>query len=165
MTGTWSDSKQMTLSDKINYRNKTFTISFLFTGKMTKLNTNPWFGVETAITYADGEQEWKSVRTDSQLKINVDYKDEPLSVTFRTKDKDVTQVKFYYSGRNIDGNLNSHHAKFEEGNIRTTWRPANEEVTSKADFTKTTNEIKQTVDTNSQTISTVQKTKVQCNLL
>ncbi|PFV33573.1 hypothetical protein COL00_31480, partial [Bacillus cereus] len=71
MTGTWSDSKQMTLSNKINYRNKTFTISFLFTGKMTKLNTNPWFGVETAITYTDGEQEWKSVRADSQLKINV----------------------------------------------------------------------------------------------
>ncbi|MHA4153190.1 phage tail spike protein [Bacillus cereus] len=157
MTGNWSDSKQMTVSDKINYRNKTFTISFLFTGKMTKLNTNPWFGVETAITYADGEQEWKSVRADSQLKINVDYKDEPLSVTFRTKDKDVTQVKFYYSGRNIDGNLNSHHAKIEEGNIRTTWQLSNDEVTSKADFTKTTNEIKQTVDTNSQTISTVQK--------
>ncbi|KAB2398927.1 MULTISPECIES: phage tail spike protein [Bacillus cereus group] len=157
MTGNWSDSKQMTVSDKINYRNKTFTISFLFTGKMTKLNTNPWFGVETAITYTDGEQEWKSVRADSQLKINVDYKDEPLSVTFRTKDKDVTQVKFYYSGRNIDGNLNSHHAKIEEGNIRTTWQLSNDEVTSKADFTKTTNEIKQTVDTNSQTISTVQK--------
>ncbi|WP_442733943.1 phage tail spike protein, partial [Bacillus cereus] len=157
MTGNWSDSKQMTVSDKINYRNKTFTISFLFTGKMTKLNTNPWFGVETAITYADGEQEWKSVRADSQLKINVDYKDEPLSVTFKTKDKDVTQVKFYYSGRNIDGNLNSHHAKIEEGNIRTTWQLSNDEVTSKADFTKTTNEIKQTVDTNSQTISTVQK--------
>ncbi|WP_257145661.1 phage tail spike protein, partial [Bacillus cereus] len=157
MTGNWSDSKQMTVSDKINYRNKTFTVSFLFTGKMTKLNTNPWFGVETAITYADGEQEWKSVRADSQLKINMDYKDEPLSVTFRTKDKDVTQVKFYYSGRNIDGNLNSHHAKIEEGNIRTTWQLSNDEVTSKADFTKTTNEIKQTVDTNSQTISTVQK--------
>ncbi|PFS38720.1 phage tail spike protein [Bacillus thuringiensis] len=157
MIGNWSDSKQMTVSDKINYRNKTFTISFLFTGKMTKLNTNPWFGVETAITYADGEQEWKSVRADSQLKINMDYKDEPLSVTFRTKDKDVTQVKFYYSGRNIDGNLNSHHAKIEEGNIRTTWQLSNDEVTSKADFTKTTNEIKQTVDTNSQTISTVQK--------
>ncbi|OJE29674.1 peptidase S74 [Bacillus thuringiensis] len=157
VTGTWSDSKQMTLSDKINFRNKTFTISFLFTGKMTKLNSNPWFGVETAITYADGEQEWKSVRADSPLKINVDYKDEPLSVTFKTKDKDITLIRFYYSGRNIDGDLNSHHAKFEEGNIRTTWQPANEEVTSKADFTKTTNEIKQTVDTNSQTISTVQK--------
>ncbi|MYW23882.1 peptidase S74 [Bacillus thuringiensis] len=157
VTGTWSDSKQMTLSDKINFRNKTFTISFLFTGKMTKLNANPWFGVETAITYADGEQEWKSVRADSQLKINVDYKDEPLTVAFRTKDKDVTQVKFYYSGRNIDGDLNSHHAKFEEGNIRTTWQLSNDEITSKADFTKTTNEIKQTVDTNSQTISTVQK--------
>lgn len=75
----------MTLSDKINFRNKTFTISFLFTGKMTKLNSNPWFGVETAITYADGEQEWKSVRADSPLKINVDYKDEPLSVTFKQK--------------------------------------------------------------------------------
>ncbi|PES39217.1 phage tail spike protein [Bacillus thuringiensis] len=157
MTGNWSDSKQMTVSDKVNYRNKTFTISFLFTGKMTKLNTNPWFGVETAITYADGEQEWKSVRADSQLKINVDYKDEPLSVAFRTKDKDVTQVKFYYSGRNIDGNLNSHHAKFEEGNIRTTWQLSNDEVTSKADFTQTTNEIQQTVNTNSQTISKVQK--------
>ncbi|WP_283746343.1 phage tail spike protein [Bacillus cereus] len=157
VTGTWSDSKQMTLSDKVNFRNKTFTISFLFTGKMTKLNTNPWFGVETAITYADGEQEWKSVRADSPLKTNVDYKDEPLSVTFKTKDKDITLIRFYYSGRNIEGNLNSHHAKFEEGNIRTTWQPANEEITSKADFTKTTNEIKQTVDTNSQTISTVQK--------
>ncbi|MED2981950.1 phage tail spike protein [Bacillus thuringiensis] len=157
VTGTWSDSKQMTLSDKVNFRNKTFTISFLFTGKMTKLNNNPWFGIETAITYADGEQEWKSVRADSQLKINVDYKDEPLTVAFRTKDKDVTQVKFYYSGRNIDGDLNSHHAKFEEGNIRTTWQLSNDEITSKADFTKTTNEIKQTVDTNSQTISTVQK--------
>ncbi|MCU5508241.1 peptidase S74 [Bacillus cereus] len=157
VTGTWSEGKQMTLSDKVNYRNKTFTISFLFTGKMTKLNSNPWFGVETAITYADGEQEWKSVRTDSPLKINVDYKDEPLSVTFKTKDKDITLIRFYYSGRNIEGNLNSHHAKFEEGNIRTTWQPANEEVTSKADFTKTTNEIKQTVDINSQTISTVQK--------
>ncbi|PGN42288.1 phage tail spike protein [Bacillus thuringiensis] len=157
ITGTWSDSKQMTISDKINFRNKTFTISFLFTGKMTKLNTNPWFGVETAITYADGEQEWKSVRADSSLKINVDYKDEPLSATFKTKDKDITLIRFYYSGRNIDGDLNSHHAKFEEGNIRTTWQPANEEVTSKADFTKITNEIKQTVDTNSQTISTVQK--------
>ncbi|WP_424577926.1 phage tail spike protein [Bacillus cereus] len=157
VTGTWSDSKQMTLSDKINFRNKTFTISFLFTGKMTKLNTNSWFGVEVAITYADGEQEWKSVRADSPLKTNVDYKDEPLSVTFKTKDKDITLIRFYYSGRNIEGNLNSHHAKFEEGNIRTTWQPANEEITSKADFTKTTNEIKQTVDTNSQTISTVQK--------
>ncbi|PGY53516.1 phage tail spike protein [Bacillus thuringiensis] len=157
MTGTWSDNKQMTLSDKVNYRNKIFTISFLFTGKMTKFNTNAWFGVETAITYADGEQEWQSVRADSQLKINVDYKDEPLSVTFRTKDKDVTQVKFYYSGRNIDGHLNSHHAKFEEGNIRTTWQLSNDEVTSKADFTQTTNEIQQTVNTNSKTISKVQQ--------
>ncbi|MGN4788307.1 phage tail spike protein [Bacillus cereus group sp. MYBK209-1] len=157
MTGTWSDSKQMTLSDKINFRNKTFTISFLFTGKMTKLNTNPWFGIEAAITYADGEQEWKSIRADATLKVNVDYKDEPLAVTFRTKDKDVTQVKFYYSGRNIEGNLNSHHAKFEEGNIRTTWQLSNDEVTSKADFTQTTNEIQQTVNTNSQTISKVQK--------
>ncbi|MGG0282910.1 phage tail spike protein [Bacillus pacificus] len=157
MTGTWSDSKYMTLSDKINFRNKTFTISFLFTGKMTKLNSNPWFGVEASITYADGEQEYKSIRTDVKLSLNIDYKEEPLSVTFKTKDKDVTQVKFYYSGRNIEGNLISHHAKFEEGNIRTTWQPANEEVTSKADFTKTTNEIKQTVDENSQTISKVQK--------
>jgi len=157
MTGTWSESKQMTVSDKINYRNKTFTISFLFTGKMTKLNTNPWFGVEAAITYADGDQEYKSIRTDIRLSLNIEYKYEPLSVTFKTKDKDVTQVKFYYSGRNIDGNLSSHHAKFEEGNIRTTWQQANEEITSKADFTKTTNEIKQTVDENSQTISKVQK--------
>ncbi|WP_457920167.1 phage tail spike protein [Bacillus mycoides] len=157
MTGTWSDSKQMTVSDKVNYRNKTFTISFLFTGKMTKLNTNCWFGVETAITYADGEQEWKPIRADGKLSLNVEYKDEPLYVTFKTKDKDVTKITFYYSGRNIDGNLNSHHAKFEEGNIRTTWQAANEEITSKSDFTKTTNELKQTVDTNSQTISKVQQ--------
>ena len=157
VTGTWSDSKQMTLSNKVNYRNKTFTISFLFTGKMTKINANPWFGVETAITYADGEQEWQSIRADSLLKINVDYKDEPLSVTFKTKDKDINLIRFYYSGRNIEGNLNSHHAKFEEGNIRTTWQLSNDEVTSKADFTQTTNEIQQTVNTNSQTISKVQK--------
>lgn len=157
MTGTWSDSKQMTVSDKVNYRNKTFTISFLFTGKMTKINTNCWFGVETAITYADGEQEWKSIRADGKLSLNVEYKDEPLYVMFKTKDKDVTKITFYYSGRNIDGNLNSHHAKFEEGNIRTTWQAANEEITSKSDFTKTTNEIKQTLETNSQTISKVQQ--------
>ncbi|MDF9495096.1 phage tail spike protein [Bacillus cereus] len=157
MTGTWSDSKQMTLSNKINYRNKTFTISFLFTGKMTKLNTNPWFGVETAITYTDGEQEWKSVRADSQLKINVDYKDEPLTVTFKTKDKDVTQIRFYYSGRNIDGNLNSHHAKLEEGNIRTTWQPANDEVTSKETFMKKTTEIEKSVDGIKESIKTVEK--------
>ncbi|MBJ8037312.1 phage tail spike protein [Bacillus cereus] len=156
MTGTWSESKQMTLSDKINYRNKTFTMSFLFTGKMTKFNTNPWFGVETAITYADGEQEWKSVRADSQLKINVDYKDEPLTVTFKTKDKDVTQIRFYYSGRNIDGNVSSHHAKFEEGNIRTTWQLSNEEVTSKATFTKKTNEIEQSVKGIKETITDVE---------
>ncbi|EOQ00359.1 hypothetical protein IES_00039 [Bacillus cereus BMG1.7] len=156
MTGTWSDSKQMTLSNKINYRNKTFTISFLFTGKMTKLNANPWFGVETAITYTDGEQEWKSVRADSQLKINVDYKDAPLTVTFKTKDKDVTQIRFYYSGRNIDGNLNSHHAKLEEGNIRTTWQPANDEVTSKETFTKKTTEIEQNVKGIKETITNVE---------
>ncbi|EEK49332.1 hypothetical protein bcere0002_35890 [Bacillus cereus ATCC 10876] len=163
MTGTWSDSKQMTLSNKINYRNKTFTISFLFTGKMTKLNTNPWFGVETAITYTDGEQEWKSVRADSQLKINVDYKDEPLTVTFKTKDKDVTQIRFYYSGRNIDGNLNSHHAKLEEGNIRTTWQPANDEVTSKETFTKKTTEIEQSVNGVKESIKTVEKTQTSFN--
>ncbi|WP_080345809.1 phage tail spike protein, partial [Bacillus cereus] len=163
MTGTWSDSKKMTLSNKINYRNKTFTISFLFTGKMTKLNTNPWFGVETAITYADGEQEWKSVRADSQLKINVDYKDEPLTVTFKTKDKDVTQIRFYYSGRNIDGNLNSHHAKLEEGNIRTTWQPANDEVTSKETFTKKTTEIEQSVNGIKESIKTVEKTQTSFN--
>lgn len=163
MTGTWSDSKQMTLSNKINYRNKTFTISFLFTGKMTKLNTNPWFGVETAITYTDGEQEWKSVRADSQLKINVDYKDEPLTVTFKTKDKDVTQIRFYYSGRNIDGNLNSHHAKLEEGNIRTTWQPANDEVTSKETFTKKTTEIEQSVNGIKESIKTVEKTQTSFN--
>ncbi|PGS79068.1 hypothetical protein COD02_29350 [Bacillus thuringiensis] len=156
IAGTWSDSKQMTLSNKINYRNKTFTISFLFTGKMKKLNTNPWFGVETAVTYTDGEQEWKSVRADSQLKINVDYKDEPLTVTFKTKDKDVTQIRFYYSGRNIDGNLNSHHAKLEEGNIRTTWQPANDEVTSKAIFTKRTTEIEQSVTGIKETITDVE---------
>ncbi|PEY71216.1 phage tail spike protein [Bacillus thuringiensis] len=163
MTGTWSDSKQMILSNKINYRNKTFTISFLFTGKMTKLNTNPWFGVETAITYTDGEQEWKSVRADSQLKINVDYKDEPLTVTFKTKDKDVTQIRFYYSGRNIDGNLNSHHAKLEEGNIRTTWQPANDEVTSKETFTKKTTEIEQSVNGIKESIKTVEKTQTPFN--
>ncbi|MGT8955070.1 phage tail spike protein [Bacillus cereus] len=163
MTGTWSDSKQMTLSNKINYRNKTFTISFLFTGKMTKLNTNPWFGVETAIIYTDGEQEWKSVRADSQLKINVDYKDEPLTVTFKTKDKDVTQIRFYYSGRNIDGNLNSHHAKLEEGNIRTTWQPANDEVTSKETFTKKTTEIEKSVDGIKESIKTVDKTQTSFN--
>lgn len=163
MTGTWSDSKQMTLSNKINYRNKTFTISFLFTGKMTKLNTNPWFGVETAITYTDGEQEWKSVRADSQLKINVDYKDEPLTVTFKTKAKDVTQIRFYYSGRNIDGNLNSHHAKLEEGNIRTTWQPANDEVTSKETFTKKTTEIEQSVNGIKESIKTVEKTQTSFN--
>ncbi|WP_144489577.1 hypothetical protein, partial [Bacillus thuringiensis] len=156
MTGTWSDSKQMALSDKINYRNKTFTMSFLFTGKMTKFNTNPWFGVETAITYTDGEQEWKSIRADSKLKVNVDYKDEPLSVTFKTKDKDVTQIRFYYSGRNIDGNVNSHHAKFEEGNIRTTWQISNEEVTSKAAFTKKTTEIEQSVKGIKETITDVE---------
>ncbi|PRT10606.1 hypothetical protein C6352_12915 [Bacillus thuringiensis] len=156
MIGTWSDNKQMTLSDKVNYRNKTFTMSFLFTGKMTKFNTNPWFGVETAITYADGEQEWKSVRADSQLKINVDYKDEPLTVTFITKDKDVNQIRFYYSGRNIDGNVNSHHAKFEEGNIRTTWQLSNEEVTSKAAFTKKTTEIEQSVKGIKETITDVE---------
>ncbi|PFJ32134.1 phage tail spike protein [Bacillus thuringiensis] len=156
IAGTWSDSKQMTLSNKINYRNKTFTIAFLFTGKMTKLNTNPWFGVETAITYTDGEQEWKSVRADSQLKINVDYKDEPLNVTFKTKDRDVTQIRFYYSGRNIDGNLNSHHAKLEEGKIRTTWQPANDEVTSKAIFTKRTTEIEQSVTGIKETITDVE---------
>ncbi|OOZ78568.1 hypothetical protein BHL35_18460 [Bacillus cereus] len=159
MTGTWSDSKQMTLSDKINYRNKTFTISFLFTGKMTKLNTNPWFGVEAAITYADGEQEYKSIRTDVKLSLNVDYKDEPLSSTFKTKDKDVTQIRFYYSGRNIDGNLNSRHAKFEEGNIRTTWQLANEEVTTKADFTKKTTEIEQSVDGVKTTVTNVQNSQ------
>ncbi|PEW12414.1 phage tail spike protein [Bacillus cereus] len=163
MTGTWSDSKQMILSNKINYRNKTFTISFLFTGKMIKLNTNPWFGVETAITYTDGEQEWKSVRADSQLKINVDYKDEPLTVTFKTKDKDVTQIRFYYSGRNIDGNLNSHHAKLEEGNIRTTWQPANDEVTSKETFTKKTTEIEQSVNGIKESIKTVEKTQTSFN--
>ncbi|KIP29061.1 phage tail spike protein [Bacillus thuringiensis] len=156
MAGTWSDSKQMTLSNKINYRNKTFTISFLFTGKMTKLNTNPWFGVETAITYTDGEQEYRSIRTDSKLKVNVDYKDEPLSSTFKTKDKDVTQIRFYYSGRNIDGNLNSHHAKFEEGNIRTTWQLANDEVTSKETFTKKTTEIEQNVEGVKTTVKSVQ---------
>ncbi|KAB7657672.1 hypothetical protein GBN78_08520 [Bacillus sp. B2-WWTP-C-10-Post-4] len=156
MVGVWSDSKQMTLSDKINYRNKTITISFLFTGKMTKLNTNPWFGVETAITYADGEQEWKSVRADLKLNVNADYKDEPLSVTFKTKDKDVTQIRFYYSGRNIDGNLNSYHAKFEEGNIRTTWQLSNEEVTSKAIFTKKTTEIEQSVTGIKETITDVE---------
>ncbi|MCU7674958.1 phage tail spike protein [Bacillus thuringiensis] len=156
MAGTWSDSKQMILSNKINYRNKTFTISFLFTGKMTKLNTNPWFGVETAITYTDGEQEYKSIRTDSKLKVNVDYKDEPLSSTFKTKDKDVTQIRFYYSGRNIDGNLNSHHAKFEEGNIRTTWQLANDEVTSKETFTKKTTEIEQNVEGVKTTVKSVQ---------
>ncbi|MED1305607.1 hypothetical protein P4U65_35120, partial [Bacillus pacificus] len=159
MTGTWSDSKQMTLSNKINYRNKTFTISFLFTGKMTKLNTNPWFGVEAAITYADGEQEYKSIRTDVKLSLNMDYKDEPLSSTFKTKDKDVTQVRFYYSGRNIDGNLNSRHAKFEEGNIRTTWQLANEEVTTKVDFTKKTTEIEQSVDGVKTTVTNVQNSQ------
>ncbi|MGA5663651.1 phage tail spike protein [Bacillus bombysepticus] len=159
MTGTWSDSKQMTLSDKINYRNKTITISFLFTGKMTKLNANPWFGVEAAITYAGGEQEWKSVRADSKLSLNIEYKDEPLYVTFKMKDKDITQIKFYYSGRNIDGNLNSHHAKFEEGNIRTTWQPANDEVTSKETFTKKTTEIEQSVTGLKESIKTVEKTQ------
>ncbi|MED1305702.1 peptidase S74, partial [Bacillus pacificus] len=67
------------------------------------------------------------------------------------------RIRFPRLTESVGKKISFKFLKLEKGSIASPWSLAPSELTSKADFTKTTNEIKQTVDTNSQTISKVQQ--------
>ncbi|PGV16224.1 phage tail spike protein [Bacillus cereus] len=157
-TGEWSDfgyTKQ--ISNALDFRNKEITLSLKFTGNIIVLNSNSWLGAEIYITYEDGTNEWLATRVDLNAVIGKEYRDEVFSKTYKIKDVNVVGKSLTVGGRNFDGTAHTYEFQIEEGNKATSWKPATEEMVFSDEFTKKTNEIIQTVDSNIATISKVQK--------
>ncbi|HDR7363135.1 TPA: phage tail protein [Bacillus toyonensis] len=155
-TANYSTIKTLKTSSKVNFRNKKVTLSYILTGNITGKGTNPWTGAEIVVRYADDEAQYLSIRRDASA-IGTTWLDALQSQTFTIKDRDVKSLMITTGSRDVFGNINISHVQLEEGTIPTAWNPAIEEAVSTGDFTKVTNEIKQTVDTNSQTITKVEK--------
>lgn len=155
-TANYSSLKNLKTSTKVNYRNKKLNLSYILTGNITGKGTSPWMGAELTVRYVDGTIEYLSLRRDGYA-VGTTWADTLQSAVFTIKDKDVKEIGITTGSRDVFGNINISHVQLEEGTIPTAWNPAIEEAVSTGDFTKTTNDIKQTVDTNSQTISKVQQ--------
>lgn len=157
-SGEWADfnyTKQ--ISSALDFRNKEITLSLKFTGNIIALNSNSWLGAEIYVTYEDGTSEWLAVRVDLNAVIGKEYRDEVFSKTYKIKDVNVVGKSLTVGGRNFDGTAHTYEFQIEEGTKTTSWKPATEEMVSSDEFTKKTNEIIQTVDSNIATISKVQK--------
>ncbi|MBJ8093501.1 phage tail spike protein [Bacillus cereus] len=154
-TANYSSIKTLKTSSKVNFRNKKVTLSYILTGNITGKGTNPWTGAEIVVRYADDEAQYLSIRRDASA-IGTTWLDALQSQTFTIKDKDVKSLMITTGSRDVFGNINISHVQLEEGTIPTAWNPAIEEAVSTGDFTKTTNEIKQTVESNTATITKLQ---------
>ncbi len=147
--------KTIKMSDKLIYKGKTLTLSYRLNGVIdTKLPT-AWLGAEFMVTYVDGAQEWLSIRRDSKP-VGTVFTDELQYQTFTLKDKDVKSIAVTCGTRDIYKNMKVYHVQAEEGTVPTSWSPAVEDSVSIGDFTKKTNEIVQTVDSNTQKITSVE---------
>ncbi len=163
-TANYSSLKSLKTSTKIDYRNKKLTLSYILTGNITGKGSNPWMGAELQVKYVDGETQYLSLRRDGSA-VGTTWRDALQSGLFTIKDKDVAAIVVTTGSRDVFGNINISHVQLEEGTVPTAWHPATEEAVSTGDFTKVTNEIKQTVDTNTATIEKVQSSFVNANYL
>lgn len=163
-TANYSSLKSLKTSTKIDYRNKKLTLSYILTGNITGKGSNPWMGAELQVKYVDGETQYLSLRRDGSA-VGTTWRDALQSGLFTIKDKDVAAIAVTTGSRDVFGNINISHVQLEEGTVPTAWHPATEEAVSTGDFTKVTNEIKQTVDTNTATIEKVQSSFVNANYL
>ncbi|MBJ7997689.1 phage tail protein [Bacillus cereus] len=163
-TANYSSLKSLKTSTKIDYRNKKLTLSYILTGNITGKGSNPWMGAELQVKYVDGETQYLSLRRDGSA-VGTTWRDALQSGLFTIKDKDIAAIAVTTGSRDVFGNINISHVQLEEGTVPTAWHPATEEAVSTGDFTKVTNEIKQTVDTNTATIEKVQSSFVNANYL
>ncbi|QIW21335.1 phage tail spike protein [Bacillus thuringiensis] len=163
-TANYSSIKTLKTSSKVNFRNKKVTLSYILTGNITGKGTNPWTGAEIVVRYADDEAQYLSIRRDASA-IGTTWSDALQSQTFTIKDKDVKSLMITTGSRDVFGNINISHVQLEEGTIPTAWSPATEESVSTGDFTKTTNEITQKVDSNTAKITKVESSFTNANYL
>lgn len=147
--------KKLKLSDKINYRGKKVTMSFVISGNITGKGTSPWLGAELVVKYAGSTSfEYLSMRMDSSA-VGSTWTDSKQVRSFVLKDLDITDIYINTGARDIFGNIKITNLQLEEGTVATSWHPATEEAISTEDFIKVTNEIKQTVDENSAKIEKI----------
>ncbi|MFA2694778.1 phage tail spike protein [Bacillus mycoides] len=163
-TANYSSIKSLETSKKVIYRNKKLTLSYILTGNITGKGTNPWMGAELVVRYADGNIEYLSMRRDNQP-VGTSWTESPQKALFTLKDKDITAIGVTVGSRDVFGNINIKHLQLEEGTVATSWGPATEEAVSTGEFTQTTNEITQKVDSNTAKITKVESSFTNNNYL
>ncbi len=163
-TANYSSLKSLETSKKVIYRNKKLTLSYILTGNITGKGTNPWMGAELVVRYGDGTTEYLSMRRDTQP-VGTAWTESLQSAIFTLKDKDITAIGITAGSRDVFGNINIKHLQLEEGTVATSWGPAIEEAVSTGEFTQTTNEITQKVDSNTAKITKVESSFTNNNYL
>ncbi|MCU5722776.1 tail fiber domain-containing protein [Bacillus cereus] len=140
---------------KYDLRNKELTFSVYFTGKITAKGTNPWLGLELGITFMDNTSQYLNGRIDNKIVLNQNYLNERFVFTTKVNDKEIKSINVTMGARDLTGSLHLFKGQIEEGNKVTAWKLSPEELTTTAQFTQKTNEITQTVDTISQSLTSV----------
>ncbi|MCC2397540.1 tail fiber domain-containing protein [Bacillus cereus] len=141
---------------KYDLRNKELTFSVYFTGKITAKGTNPWLGLELGITFMDNTSQYLNGRIDNKIVLNQNYSNERfVFTTTKVNDKEIKSINVTMGARDLTGSLHLFKGQIEEGNKVTAWKLSPEELTTTAQFTQKTNEITQTVDTISQSLTSV----------
>ncbi|HDX9563605.1 TPA: tail fiber domain-containing protein [Bacillus thuringiensis] len=145
---------------KYDLRNKELTISMYFTGKVTAKGTSPWLGMELGITFMDNSTQFLNGRIDNKVTLNQEYLNERFVFTVKVNDKEIKTVNVTMGARDLTGNIKLFKGQIEEGNKVTAWKLSPEEMTTRADFTQKTNEIINTVDSNTAKITSLESRKV-----
>ncbi|HHK5564218.1 TPA: phage tail spike protein [Bacillus thuringiensis] len=143
---------------KYDLRNKELTISVYFTGKITAKGTNPWLGMELGFTFMDNTTQFLNGRIDSKITLNQDYLNERFVFIVKVNDKEIKSVNVTQGARDLTGSIKLFKGQIEEGNKATAWKLSPEELTTTQQFTQKTNEIINTVDQNTQKLTSVETT-------
>lgn len=143
---------------KYDLRNKQITISMYLTGKITAKGTSPWLGIEIGITFADNTVQYANGRIDTKIVLNKDYLNERFVNTVKVEDKEIKSIRVTMGVRDLTGSIKLFKGQVEEGNQVTAWNLSPEELTTTQQFTQKTNEIINTVDTNTQKLTAVETT-------
>ncbi|EOO66468.1 phage minor structural protein, partial [Bacillus cereus VD196] len=125
------------------------------TQAFSKGTPSPWIGMELSVTYEDNEQVWLPIRIEDKVAASQGWVRYSAVVTIKNK---VIKTGYINSLiRNVKGMVELKEWQIEIGNKATEYRPAAEDQVTTDEFTKKTTEIEKSVEGVTSTVSTVQK--------
>ncbi|ALZ61866.1 hypothetical protein FORC13_2805 [Bacillus cereus] len=125
------------------------------TQAFSKGTPSPWIGMELSVTYEDNEQVWLPIRIEDTVAASQGWVRYSAVVTIKNK---VIKTGYINSLiRNVKGMVELKEWQIEIGNKATEYRPAAEDQVTTDEFTKKTTEIEKSVEGVTSTVLTVQK--------